>query len=360
MSISNFQNIYSQKTFFIEMPTQEAKKSLLIDHSEQGLKISVQQDRMAYPVKKHLIEGLPKIDLIPREFFESCYARVSKLDSKEHKVYFSMRLRGGGNQGARMTRSTQQVGSFLSGGGRTEQEIQDEVQQIFRHIQRVCLDCIQETRKLPDPPKANTARWEELNSKLDISCSHKNKNEIIFNIDERVSFLEIRKNELSKYSISLYKVLDVLAKTIAGVEIQESQVEYKKREIEQIKRERGFLSKGVNLLSVAIDAVVLDNIVPTIPGTRVENFLAGYDCMGRPPADLDAVSSWVGDSRRLRQDLMNQREKTEQSVGKCEDLLTSLRKARIDIEGKKIDVLMLKIPDLKTILDGFKILTIDF
>ena len=81
--------------FSMEMPTQKPDKKLLIEQSDQGLKISVQKKGKAFLIEKSMIDGLPKTDLVPMEFFSSCYAQVSDKD----KVYLLGRVRGGMMEG---------------------------------------------------------------------------------------------------------------------------------------------------------------------------------------------------------------------------------------------------------------------
>jgi GTPase SAR1 family protein len=90
--------------FSIEKPTQYLDKRLLIEQSSEGLKVSVQDQKSGkiYQIERHMIDGLPKTDLIPKEFFDCFYARVSTLVPEGHKVCFSGRLRGGMMRGSHL------------------------------------------------------------------------------------------------------------------------------------------------------------------------------------------------------------------------------------------------------------------
>jgi len=87
---------YSSNHFSMEKPTQSINKKLLIEQSSKGLNVSVQEaNGKIHQVLKCFIEGLPKTDLVPKEFFESCWAKVVKTHF-EYKVCFMPRLLGGG------------------------------------------------------------------------------------------------------------------------------------------------------------------------------------------------------------------------------------------------------------------------
>src|SRR5271163_986535 len=87
--------------FVIEKRTQSTDKTVWIEQSDRGLKISIlsRKGTAAYLVQKERIEGLPKINPVPKEFFSTCYAQVTSFTSKaspEYKVYFASPLCGGG------------------------------------------------------------------------------------------------------------------------------------------------------------------------------------------------------------------------------------------------------------------------
>ena len=93
-TISNIQQIPNRYNFSMEKPTQSMDKKVLIEQSTEGLKLFIQECDKIHQIKKHLIEGIPKIDLVPREFFESCIVQlISSTDG--YSVKFFLPLRGG-------------------------------------------------------------------------------------------------------------------------------------------------------------------------------------------------------------------------------------------------------------------------
>lgn len=80
--------------FSIYKPTQSSSKTLLVQQSDNGLKMFVQEKGNLYQVKKDMIEGLPKLDKIPKEFFNCCFAQVVNVGT-DYKVYLLPPLKGG-------------------------------------------------------------------------------------------------------------------------------------------------------------------------------------------------------------------------------------------------------------------------
>jgi hypothetical protein len=79
--------------FSIEKPTQ-SQKSIAIQQTSEGLKIFVKDGLKTIQVEKSLIDGLPKMNLVPQEFFDGCHATLKTIDG-EAKVVFCGSLRGG-------------------------------------------------------------------------------------------------------------------------------------------------------------------------------------------------------------------------------------------------------------------------
>lgn len=92
-AISNIQSI-ERYNFSIDKPTQSMDKMLLIRQSEQGLKVFIQERGELQQVDKHLIEGLPKRNFIPQNFFDECHASISRTNHGS-KVSFEGRMKGG-------------------------------------------------------------------------------------------------------------------------------------------------------------------------------------------------------------------------------------------------------------------------
>lgn len=80
--------------FSIEKPTQN-QKSIAVQQTSKGLKIFVKDDLKTVKVERSLVDGLPKMDFVPKEFFDSCYATLKTIDG-EAKVTFHASLKGGG------------------------------------------------------------------------------------------------------------------------------------------------------------------------------------------------------------------------------------------------------------------------
>jgi len=79
----------------MEKPTQSLDKKLLLEQTEQGLKVSFKdREGNVHSIEKHMIEGLPKLDRVPREFFEVSRARLVATEEVS-KVYFTGSLKGG-------------------------------------------------------------------------------------------------------------------------------------------------------------------------------------------------------------------------------------------------------------------------
>ena len=83
-------------SFSIEVPDiGHVNKKLIIEQSSEGLKILIQSnDREISTIPKYMIVGLPKVDLVPKEFFDTCSARLVALE-RGSKVYFNTALKGG-------------------------------------------------------------------------------------------------------------------------------------------------------------------------------------------------------------------------------------------------------------------------
>jgi hypothetical protein len=80
--------------FSIEKPTQSLDKKLIIRQTNEGLTISVQKSNKMYQIDKGAIQGLPKTELIPQEFFKACHASVVDQGT-DSKIYFTPSLKGG-------------------------------------------------------------------------------------------------------------------------------------------------------------------------------------------------------------------------------------------------------------------------
>merc|ERR1711915_240040 len=230
-----------QKTpydFSIEKPTQSISRNLLIEQSNEGLKVSVQEFSKTYQIQRCFIGGLPKLDLVPKDFFDSCYATISNSGSN---VHFHLRMKGGGQQhstnrqGAQLTRNAQKIMSF---GGRTEQEVQEEIKDIVKGINQICTLSIEKVGNLPKLQEIKTNQWKDLNKQIDVFYKKEEIDGIIKNIDERFNFIKKRKEQLKDHLNCIYGVLDVLSdtKTVVSNEIYKG--ENKKREIENIRKER--------------------------------------------------------------------------------------------------------------------------
>ena len=82
--------------FYIEKPTQSLSKQVIIEQNHKELKISLKENTgKIHQVEKDLVEGLPKMNQVPKEYFESCSANVKKLDNEIYKVSFCPRILGG-------------------------------------------------------------------------------------------------------------------------------------------------------------------------------------------------------------------------------------------------------------------------
>jgi len=91
--------------FSMEKPTQTEGKRLYIKQSNAGLEIVVGSGNNAHRVLPEMIQGLPKSELVPREFFNTCCARVATAGD-EAKIYFTQPLMGGMMSSSSSTSST--------------------------------------------------------------------------------------------------------------------------------------------------------------------------------------------------------------------------------------------------------------
>lgn len=98
-SITSTQNIDIQQNYLIEKSTQAADKKLLITQTAEGLRFSVKEhDGTTVTVQNHLIDGLPKVEKVPPQFFQRCFVSAQKNPStQEYKVSLVPSLLGGGN-----------------------------------------------------------------------------------------------------------------------------------------------------------------------------------------------------------------------------------------------------------------------
>ncbi|MDN3508445.1 MAG: hypothetical protein P0S93_00165, partial [Candidatus Neptunochlamydia sp.] len=90
--------------FSIEKPTQ-SEKNIAIEQTSEGLKIFVKDGLKIVQVKRCLVEGLPKVNLVPKGFFDACHVALKNIGG-ESKVAFFPSLKGG------MMRSNQGVLKF--------------------------------------------------------------------------------------------------------------------------------------------------------------------------------------------------------------------------------------------------------
>lgn len=93
-SVGSRQDRYN---FSLEIPTQAEGSTLIIEQSGQvaSLTISLKsRDGQVRQLDKRLIDGLLKIDLVPKEFFDKCRAKVTAAGS-ENKVYLCQKGEGG-------------------------------------------------------------------------------------------------------------------------------------------------------------------------------------------------------------------------------------------------------------------------
>lgn len=78
--------------FLIEMTTQSPDKTLLIEQNSNKFEVTIRSSDGKYtPVPRYMLQGIPKINRIPEEFFTQSIASVS-----ESSVRFSARVKGGG------------------------------------------------------------------------------------------------------------------------------------------------------------------------------------------------------------------------------------------------------------------------
>ncbi|WP_316357264.1 hypothetical protein [Candidatus Neptunichlamydia sp. REUL1] len=89
VSMQNMPKLPEEYSF--SMPSQSPEKTVLIDQSVGGLRVSIQTSSgTEQQIPRYMLQGLPKVDKVPQEFFMQCHATVS-----DHSVRFNGRLLGG-------------------------------------------------------------------------------------------------------------------------------------------------------------------------------------------------------------------------------------------------------------------------
>lgn len=87
--MSEISNV-NRYNFYMEVPTQSIEKKVVIQQTKESLKISLLEKKSTFEFEKHMINGLPNINLIPREFFDCCSVKVMG-----ESIYFVPRILGG-------------------------------------------------------------------------------------------------------------------------------------------------------------------------------------------------------------------------------------------------------------------------
>ena len=93
MSVTTCIQPKANYNFSIEKPTQ-SQKNIAIQQTSEGLKIFVKDGLKTVQVERSLIDGLPKMNLVPKEFFDSCHATLKTING-ETKLAFFGSLKGG-------------------------------------------------------------------------------------------------------------------------------------------------------------------------------------------------------------------------------------------------------------------------
>jgi hypothetical protein len=97
-SVVTFNRLENQYSYSFESSTQSNDLRLLIDQSDNGLKISIINEKGSeFPVEGYSIRGLPKTSKVPKVFFENAYSNVQKCSDSSYNVSFSVRGLGGWN-----------------------------------------------------------------------------------------------------------------------------------------------------------------------------------------------------------------------------------------------------------------------
>ena len=89
------------------------------------LNVSIQtEDGTGKEIPRYMLQGLPKMNKVPQEFFDQCYATVS-----ENSVRFSGRLKGGGGSDDEREKCRKEWAE-------SERRKQEEIRRAFEHASR--------------------------------------------------------------------------------------------------------------------------------------------------------------------------------------------------------------------------------
>lgn len=346
--------------FELEITANPSNKVRIIK-SEKDLRIFVKNENQYFLISYYMINGLPKQKkMLSESFFQNCYVKVLKFSQFEYKVYFLQRIKGGGNvsstdrQGAQITRSTQKVSGWLTGESRTQQEIQDEIKEIFEKVNGKCAKCIREVAKFKPIEDQKVGELSRLNEEMESAYKEKNIELILTNIDGRIYLFKSRGDVIRRYCESIHVVIDKISNKILKIEKNMRTIDSKKEEIEKIQSNQYLASLIVDKFAVFLDGAILDPFLGCKEGTSVWHFLQGYDCMGRPPANLDEVDSWVASAKKLKRDLLQKRNELGTSITHYEKNIYELQRYRLEISKKKFEILIKKSSDLRSIIEQCK------
>ncbi len=253
-----------QWNFFMEKPTQCMDKKLLIEGSEQNLKISVRNiDGKIYPVEKHMIEGLPKMPRVSEEFFNLCYAKLATVRSdvrSKYKIYFNLGLKGGGV-------STSSLNGLSGLNGHNDlheytnissslESIRSNLKNIITKIKEDSLYIIEIYDSLP---KINESQWSDLweilNKELKEYLENPNlevrKHDVIKNIEKRIEFSRNKRKRLTEFKIDYTRIIIHVNQEI---NLLENKIEYGLKlelDTERISERRSQLLRNLGIIGLA-------------------------------------------------------------------------------------------------------------
>lgn len=194
--------------FSLQLSLPNRPEKVVVGQLLGNLEISLRATGGAiHRIQKHLIEGLPKTRLVPKEFFESCYVKLVKA-GVAHKIYFSLPLKGGG-----------QIHPVAAKKSEIE-NLQGQLKHVIINIQEK-IDIIKKNCNIPqvDETPWNNA-WASFNSELNyiIAISSINDEEkrecVLNNIEKRVTFSKEKRACWSRHKFTLAQAIVCITQTM--------------------------------------------------------------------------------------------------------------------------------------------------
>ena len=200
---------------------------LSIEQSANGLTLFFKTIGWTKKIQKHLIEGLPKIPIVPKEFFDSCYVLLARTGTKT-KVYLRQRGKGGGGVESAQRKSNE-LHDLKNNLQSVIETVQGHVQHIEQeyasirytsiHVYESCWDY--EWCQFNLELKTSLENGGDYNQKRDFVLQHLEKR-ILFSKRARVILSET-KVALAKKAISIDQAMKKIKLLIAqGRDLQKS------------------------------------------------------------------------------------------------------------------------------------------